>query len=216
MSTKASLASGYRFRLILMTLLMLGFGAYCIYDATVAYPLSRDIGAAYEQVKADHPETYPQVWPAEAERLGYPTDVPKKAKTDTDILTQWVMAAIVLPVGLFFGFKLLKENGRWVAMDEQGLTASGGHAVAWDGVTGLEDERWKTKGIAHVVYGGDGGTERRILLDDFKLEREATKAIYERTLAQVRPGVTAKVEASPAPAAAESRGDGDGAADAVV
>ena len=191
MSTKASVASGYRFRLILMTLLMLGFGAYCVYDATVGYPYLRDQAAAYEKVKAEHPDDFNEVWPQVAPGLGYKPEVPRKAKTDTDILTQWVMAAIVLPVGLFFGFKLLKESGRWVAMDDDGLTASGGHAAAWGDVTGLEDERWKTKGIAHVVYRDGAGKERRILLDDFKLERDPTKAIHERTLRQVRPDAAA-------------------------
>lgn len=211
MSVKATIATGYRLRLLLMTLMMLGFGVYCVYDGHIAYPKTKEIGLAYQELKTQHPDDFPERWPALAESNGWPTKVPKKIKTeaeyDSDIKTQWIMAAITGPLGLWFGFKLLRESFRWVAMDEaKGLTASGGHDAPWDSLTGLERERWKTKGIAQVVYQDAGrGKERKILLDDFKSDRAAIGRIYDAVLERVAPEeAAANVAAKDAVAAAEA------------
>ncbi len=229
MNVKATIATGYRLRLVLMSLLMLGFGVYCVYDGHIAYPQTKEIGLAYQELKEANPNTFPELWPALAKENGWSTKVPKKIKTeaeyDSDIKTQWIMAAITGPLGLWFGFKLLRENFRWVAMDDKGLTASGGHEAPWDSITGLQRERWKTKGIAHVVYrDASGSKERKILLDDFKSDREATAKIYDAVLKQVDPEEAAANAAKDAAEAAritpldaavadaDAQDDADGAA----
>jgi len=216
MSVKATIATGYRLRLLLMTLMMLGFGVYCVYDGHVAYPKTKEIGLAYQELSDQHPDDFPERWPALAESNGWPTKVPGKIKSeaeyDSDIKTQWIMAAITLPLGLFFGYKLLRESFRWVAMDEAtGLTASGGHDAPWEKITGLERERWKTKGIAKVVYQDAArNSERRILLDDFKSDRAAIGKIYDAVLTRVAPEEAAANVAAKAavvdPAVEESGG----------
>jgi len=37
MSVKATIATGYRLRLLLMTLMMLGFGVYCVYAKALRF-----------------------------------------------------------------------------------------------------------------------------------------------------------------------------------
>lgn len=181
-NVKATISPGYRWRLVLITLLMLGFGAYCIYDWQVAYPRTKEIGLAYQQIKAENPDDYPEVWKAHATENGWPTSSTKikiksEADYDSDIRTQLIMALITMPIGLFFLYKLITESLRWVEMDQQGVTASGGHVAPWDSLKSLDETRWKTKGIAKLHYRAAAGGERVILLDDFKSEREPIKAI---------------------------------------
>ena len=220
MSVKATIATGYRLRLVLMTLMMLGFGVYCVYDGHIGYPKTKEIGLAYQELKDQHPDDYPERWPDLAKSNGWPTKVPKKLKSeadyDSDIMTQWIMAAIVLPLGLWFGYKLIRESGRWVAMDPAtGLTGSGGHDAPWDSLAGLESERWKTKGIARVVYReAASGKDRKILLDDFKSDRAAIGQIYDAVLERVDPEAFAAAAAAKTEAQAEASAEPEEAAEA--
>ncbi|MEM6853665.1 MAG: hypothetical protein AAF593_04570 [Planctomycetota bacterium] len=173
---KSTISPGYRWRLILITLIMLGFGAYCVYDWRIGYPLKVEKYETYNQIMEDNPNDYPTVWTAYAAEKGWPDKVPGR-KTSTDVFTQLLMALITVPLGLFFLFKLVKENTRWVAMDDNGITASGGHTVPWESIKSLDETKWKTKGIAYLHYAADNNRERKILLDDFKQEREPTKQI---------------------------------------
>ncbi|MBB6431727.1 hypothetical protein [Algisphaera agarilytica] len=190
-TVKSTISSGYRWRLILITFIMLGFGAYCIYDWQIGYPKIKEIGLAYVDIKEANPDDYPQVWKEYASERGWKTTPPKKIKKaseyDKDIFTQLLMAMITVPLGLFFLFKLVRENGRWVAMDENGITASGGHTMPWDSIKSLNEEKWKTKGIALLHYTDANGSERKVLLDDFKQEREPTTAIVSRVQQLLNP-----------------------------
>ncbi|MEM9419030.1 MAG: hypothetical protein AAGA25_08290 [Planctomycetota bacterium] len=190
-----------------MTFIMLGFGAYCIYDWQIGYPKIKEIGLAYVEVKEANPDTFPQVWKEHAAERGWPTDTPKKIKTakqyDTDIFTQLLMALITLPLGLFFLSKLVRESCRWVAMDDNGITASGGHKVPWDAIKSLDEEKWKTKGIAWLHYADANGSERKVLLDDFKQQREPTTAIVQQIQGLL----------NPAPAEDEVAGEPEGTFD---
>ncbi|MEM1107479.1 MAG: hypothetical protein AAGH99_02190 [Planctomycetota bacterium] len=175
-NVKTQISNGYRWRLILITLMMLGFGAYCVYDWQVGYPLKVEKYETYNEIKEQNPDDYPEVWKAYTEEKGWANKVPGR-KTSTDVKTQLVMALITVPLGVFFLLKFVKENGRWVAMDDKGITASGGHTVPWESIKSLDETKWKTKGIAWLCYADENERERKILLDDFKQERESVKYI---------------------------------------
>lgn len=188
---KATISSGYRWRLVLISLLMLGFGVYCLYDWQVTYPRTKEIGLTYQALKESNPENYPELWPSVAAESGWPTEPPLKIKNekqyDTDIFTQLLMALITLPIGFYFLGKLILESRRWVAMDEQGLTASGGRRIPWSHIQSVDDTRWKTKGILWVHYVDEQGRAGKVLLDDFKAEREPVKRIVEAVQAHLYP-----------------------------
>lgn len=187
MNVKATISPGYRWRLVLISVVMLGFGLYCVYDWQVGYPAAQAKYEKYLELKEANPESSPQqLWVQHAQSQGWSTKVPKEV-TDRDIFTQLVMACIVLPIGVFFLFKLVIECRRWVAMDDEGVTGSGGHAASWDQMTGLDKERWRTKGIAYLVYEREGGGSRKLLLDDFKSERSAIKQIVDAIDARLNP-----------------------------
>lgn len=199
-TAKATISPGYRWRLVLITFIMLGFGAYCVYDWQIGYPLKVEKFETYNEIKEQNPDDYPLVWKAYAEEQGWANKVPGR-KTSQDVFTQLLMALITVPLGLFFLFKLVKENGRWVAMDEQGLTASGGHTIPWESIKSLDETKWKTKGIAYLHYADANGSERKILLDDFKQEREPVKQIVTHVQGLLNPAPAEDaVAASIAPA----------------
>lgn len=199
-SVKATISSGYRWRLILITFLMLGFGAYCIYDWRIGYPKIKEIGLAYQAFTEANPKDYPQLWPQFAAERGWSIKVPKKIKTpeayDSDIFTQLIMALITVPLGLFFLVKLFVENGRWVAMDPSGIAGSGGRRVAWDAIERLDEERWKTKGIAYLHYRDETGRSHKMLLDDFKSEREPIDVIVKHVQKLLNPEAAPTNEAA--------------------
>ena len=177
MSLKAPTRSGYRWRLGLIGLAMLGFGLYCVYDWQIGYPHKKHVYESYLQIKEQYPQTYPTQWDIYAREQGWSTKVDEK--TDTDIRTQLIMALIVLPIGLYFTWKFIVSLNRWIAMDERGLSASGGKQVPYESIRGVDWSRWKTKGIAVVRY-DDGGKERRLVLDDWKYETQPIKDMATR------------------------------------
>ncbi len=178
MSLKANTRSGYRWRLGLIGLAMLGFGLYCVYDWQIGYPHQKAVYEAYLDIKEQHPQTYPTEWDRYATERGWSTNVPK-GKTDSDIRTQLIMALIVLPIGLFFTWKFIASLNRWIAMDERGLSASGGRVVPYESIKGVDWSRWKTKGIAAVRY-DNGSGDRRLVLDDWKYESQPIKDMATR------------------------------------
>ncbi|MEM6457973.1 MAG: hypothetical protein AAF710_01120 [Planctomycetota bacterium] len=189
-TVRAAISPGYRGRLVLITLMMLGFGAYCVYDWRIGYPAQVEVYQAFLEVREQHPDNFNEVWPERAAAEGWDEKYPKE-RTDRDVFTQFLMALITVPIGLFFLFKLVKENGRWVAMDGSGITASGGHEVKWDQIKSLDETRWKTKGIAWLHYAAADGGEKKILLDDFKSQREPIAQIVAAVQGRLSPEVPA-------------------------
>lgn len=190
----ARIGNNYRWRLALIGLGFTAVGIYCVYDGFVAYPQQKEIFDAWTTVTQ---EQGPEKWADHAAARGWPTDQPKK-RTNFDIYTQFVMAAIFLPVGLIFTWGLIRSFSRFVSMDEQGLRASGGRQCRFDQIVGLDDRRWKNKGISVVQYQLDNGSTGTILLDDWKFDRESTVAIHDRVARQLGASDDAAAAAQPA------------------
>ena len=90
-------------------------------------------------------------------------------------------------------------------MSDDGLTARGGHDVPWSSIKRLDETKWKTKGIAWVHYQESTGGDRRLLLDDFKMQREPIKAMVQRIQALLNPPQESTDATTDQPA--ESTGD---------
>jgi len=194
MNIKATMSSGYRWRLVLISVAMVAFGCWSLYDWKIAYPQKQVRYEAFMQLKADNPDaSTEQLWLEYAPTQGWSTKVPT-GKTPQDIFTQLIMALITLPIGLFFTAKFLIESRHWVAMDDQGVTANGGRVAPWDSMTGLDKTKWQRKGIALLSY-DDGGRTRTILLDDFKADRQAIKTIVTAVDMRLNPEEAAEAAA---------------------
>lgn len=185
MAAKATIRPGYRWRLGIISLAMLAFGGWFIYDGLVAYPRQQTVHETYERIRAENEQDWQTVWVAEAQANGWPQDPPKPV-SDLDIIIQLVCAGITLPLGIIFGLSFVRAGGRWLATDEQGLHTSWGQHATWDAIREIDKTRWKTKGIAVVRY-DDGGTTRKITLDDWKYDREPVGAMLAEVEAHHAP-----------------------------
>lgn len=182
MDIKASIDKdtfGYRNRLLLIALGALFWAGYCVYDAVEGYPKQIERRAQFEALQEKHPEDWKDHWPEMAEANGWdPTKEPNK-RTQGDILTQWVMFAGTLPIGLLCLFSVAKWSRRFIGIDETTLYANGGVEVPFDKIARIDASRWDRKGIARVYYTIDD-IEKSILIDDFKFERQPTNEIFKR------------------------------------
>ena len=119
------------------------------------------------------------MWLDFAKKKGWPQEVEKvpRARSDFDIATQFMMFSITFLIGLVYGLTVLRSLNRWIEVDEQGLNTSWGQRVPFDVITRLSKRRWE-KGVAVVSY-NDGAGEQKLVLDDWKFDREATDLIVE-------------------------------------
>lgn len=182
MKHKAAMVMGYRVRLLIISLMLLLFTAWCAYDGFVAYPEQKELYEKYLQVTENAPLAE-KAWVEYAQANGLPTSEPSET-TQMDIYTQYIMGGALLPIGLFMLAVFFITGTKWIGVDDDALVASGGKRATWDSIRDLDKSRWKTKGIA-VVYFNHQGKPDKITLDDWKYERDTTveilRVIEEKT-----------------------------------
>lgn len=186
MATRAAISPGYRWRLGIIGLVCLGFAAYCFYDGYYAYPLQRKTFVEFQKIQEENPLDYQEKWTEHAKERGYSLEKPVE-RTQMDIWTQYIMMAIVLPFGVIFTVSFLRSGGRWIEMNERGITTSSGQDVPFESITQLNKERWYTKGIATVRYRSDEGIERTLILDDWKFQREPITEMVDKVHSLLKP-----------------------------
>ncbi len=188
MKIRADIRKGYLARPAIMTLMLLGFGVAFLYDGFVAYPREDAMFTAYRDIVHRHTASdgkydvsaIDAAWTQAAEDNGWPVvfsgDAPGRPHPGWDIPTQKVLGFICLPLGLVVGFGFVRQIGRWIEVDEQGLTASWGPKMVWSQIVRLDKSKWQGKGIAYLHYGDQTG-DKRLKLDDWEYEREPMQAI---------------------------------------
>ncbi len=181
MSVRAKISKGYIWRPGVIGAMALLFSGWFLYDGTVAYPLQQKMWSDYNQIMQDNPgdpNVPARLWAEHAAAKGWPTGTPKKKVEDKDILTQKVIAGITGPVGIYFLATFFLTLGRWVEADEQAVRTSSGQQADYESIASIDKSRWQRKGIA-VVHYDSHGRSGRIVLDDWKFDREPTKRILE-------------------------------------
>ncbi len=158
-------------RLALFAGIFLAYACWSAYDGFVAYPEINRKAGHFEDYKKQHAD-WRETWPAYAKANGYPED-PDPAKGAFSMYAQYVQLGITLPIGLAALVAYLRGFKRFVAADEKGLVTDGGQRADFAGITNLNKDRWKTKGIAVVSYQAEG-IERKLVLDDWKYDRDPT------------------------------------------
>ncbi|MEM6394422.1 MAG: hypothetical protein AAF797_16770 [Planctomycetota bacterium] len=206
--TKATISGGYRWRPGLIALFCIGFGFYCLYDGFIAYPKQIEQFDKLELIvaKADpqHPEHDPEyvnwrsqeTWNKLAEKHGIEGSITEvesySDRSQGDVYTQFIMASIVFPIGLYALYIYISSGSRFVEADHEGVRDHKKQSAAWSDLTGIENPKWDTKGIARLVFKNSDGSEGRILLDDWKFDTEPTRAIYTEALRHADPEAYAK------------------------
>jgi len=204
MSVRAPISKGYIWRPGLIGLAALAAGGWFLYDGAVKYPRQQQMWQAHNQITREHvddPIEAAKAWEDLAAANGWSSKKPVE-KTDTDIMTQKIIAGITVPVGLYFCVVFLTSRSKWVEADEQGLATSSGQRSAYESIISVDKSRWQSKGIA-VVHTKDNGQAGRIVLDDWKYEREPTKRILEAVEERTAFGDDAESEGDEAPMEAD-------------
>lgn len=186
----------------------IAFMFYCLYDGYINYPAQMVRGKAlvtlaqenlpndkwedvrrahgpddaYQIIKKQIPD-YPnlkEAWETKAAAEGWPKIPPKKLRTDGDILGQYVMAAIALAGGIWFITTVLRTNGRWFELNENGITSRWGESFSLDQVTAIDKKQWRDKGIARVRYKTPSGRQKTFVVDNYKYHKKTTDEILRQ------------------------------------
>ena len=96
------------------------------------------------------------------------------------------MMAMMLPIGFYCGIKFIAAGSQWIASDDEGVTTSSGEKVSYGAITKLNKIKWDKKGIAFVHYQSERGLQR-LVIDDWKFEREPTDQIFLDVEAHLTP-----------------------------
>lgn len=137
----------------LMTVLLLGFGIWCIRDGFFEWP--RQIAAAQERRE-------------------------KEPHSRMDVLINQFLGIVLPPAGLFMlGWTLYRSRGV-VRFSKDTLHVPGHPPVPLSAITGVDDKLWERKGIAFVSYQLPTGLRGTLRLDDFIYDRPPIDQIYER------------------------------------
>ena len=190
MNLRTEINPRFLLRMGIVSLFCLGMAAYCYYDGKYAYPTQRERSLAYLDFKEKNPDIGEKdlydLWKVEAAEKGWDPGVAGKEKTPYGVpkeeymfAQQFYMGGFTGLLGLFFLAKLIRNYGRWIEADENGLRSSENREVKYDQITALNKKKWDNKGIAKVLYEVDG-KKSKIILDDCNYVRDTTNAILRR------------------------------------
>ncbi len=177
MTIRAERDPRFYLRFLLIGLAALGFACWALYDGMIGYPLAQERALVFEKLLE---ENRGDDWDAEAAKRGWSTTPPAASKPheeyEVDVKMQFWMAGGSALVGFFPLLSVWRSRGRWIELDNQGLTSSWGQTVAFDQAESLEKRQWRSKGIAKLRY-SDGARKQTFVIDDFKFKREPTDKI---------------------------------------
>ncbi len=186
MKIRAESNNGFLQRFLLIAIVCMGFGLYCLYDGFIAYPkeLARSIGYyAYHELDDDEkPDVidedldldFEAKWELLAAENNWSIDKPKKrpAIIQSDIIWQYGMAIVAFLVGLPVLYNYLNSRNSWMESDGEQVATSWGQTMKFDQVVYIDKRKWEKKGVAKITYRVDE-QERKLVIDDFKFDRTA-------------------------------------------
>ncbi len=200
---EAKMSASWAVRMLIAGLAFLGFGCWSVYDGKVKYP---KVQRAFEQCVQ---EGRIEQWPSIAGQHGWKQEIKEERGpageriryiySAWDLRTQFIMAAICLPIGLYILGRLIYTAPRKVAADEEALYATSGARIPYAAIRTIDKKKWDRKGIAVVHYDLDG-RPGKATIDDWIFKNAAA------VLTQVE-----KVLNPPPPEPPEASAGADGA-----
>jgi hypothetical protein len=182
--TEAKINKEWAVRMLVIAIMFIGGGCWFVYDGAVAWPAENDRYAIYKEI-LDQGDQADKSWQEVFQENGWSTRKPPKEHSETDILTQFIIASLCFPIGLLALIWLLLNARRSVVADDQAVTFAG-KQMRYDEITDIDKSRWDSKGIVVLISG-----EQRMKLDDWKFR--GVKDVLER-VEQVRSGGVEKEE----------------------
>ncbi|NCO37121.1 MAG: hypothetical protein GW911_19485 [Armatimonadetes bacterium] len=164
----AKLSHEYTRRLVIVALLLLGWGLASVYDGAVRYPEQNRRRAkfdSFEKKKAADPG-WKTKWKDYARSQGWEAE-PPKYHSSLDIEMQFVMAVLCVPLGLGALLLFVRNRRLQFSADATGLHGFGSEVIPYSAVTAVDKRLWDDKGIA-VLQVEANGRRRKVPLDDWK------------------------------------------------
>lgn len=172
----ANMSSSYLWRIGLIVLFCFGMSLWFLYDGAVKYPAQRERALMYQTL--DEQNRLGE-WKEITSERGWPLEYPGDPMPPYKITAQFIMAAMAFPPGFLYLIFFLRCRGRWIEASETGLRTSWGQQLEFGDILALDKKKWKAKGIAKLKY-QQGNRKRRLVLDDYKYDREPTGAILRQ------------------------------------
>jgi hypothetical protein len=155
----------------LIPVFLLGFSLWFLWDGLVGYPRSNERWDAHERLKAKSGE-----WDQYCTARGWTTEPPHKRYERSELIGQYVCAAVAGAVGAFSLMYWLRARKMFIRSEAGAVITPSGKRVPYESITHADLGKWKSKGLATVFYSLDGA-KGRFVLDDAKYEPTALDAI---------------------------------------
>jgi hypothetical protein len=168
---------GYRWKHLIMAVLMIAGGMWFAYDGWVKWPaenrraeqVQREKEIAEEERKTDKIESLA----AELSKL--------KRHTELDLGIQKALACLLPGFGIFWAVWTIRETRGQYRMIGDKIEFPGHPPITYENIRRIDKRRWDRKGVAFLHYEhGDPPQPGIVKLDDFAYERRPTDEILEK------------------------------------
>jgi hypothetical protein len=167
---------GYRWKHLIMSILMIAGGMWFAYDGWINWPkMNVDAARVEKQLeRAQHDKDDKKAAELSAELRKY------EKHNDASILLQKILAFVLPGFGLFWGTWTIKDTRGQYRLAGDTLHVPGHPPVPFDHIRRIDKRKWDRKGIAYLHYEhGAPPTQRVLKLDDYAYERKPTDDILE-------------------------------------
>ena len=181
----AKAGKSYRWRRYIMVALLIGAGAWFLYDGYKGWPEhNRKLDEA-EQMRNDAEAAHDQ---PRYDAISHQISRMHARYSDSSLFLQKLLGFALPPIGIIFLIRMLKASRGEIRLKDDVITAPGHPPIPFTAIRELDKRQWDRKGIAIVTYEVDGRMGI-LTLDDFVYDQDPIDAIYDRVLKYVLPPV---------------------------
>ena len=168
---------GYRWKHLVMSVLMIAGGAWFAYDGWINWPRMNQQAARVEREleAAQRAGNEPKKNELAVELRKY------EKHNDASILIQKILAITLPSFGLVWGVWTLRATRGSYRLAGDTLHVPGHPPVTFNNIRRIDKRRWDRKGIAYLHYEhGKPPSRGALKIDDFAYQRKETDEILER------------------------------------
>ena len=168
---------GYRWKHLVMSVLMIAGGAWFAYDGWINWPNMNTQAARVEKEL----ETAQRA-NNEQKKNDLAVELRKYEKhNDASILIQKILATTLPTFGLFWGIWTIRATRGSYRLGADTLHVPGHPPVTFNNIRRIDKRRWDRKGIVYLHYEyGQPPAPGVLKLDDFAYQRKETDEILQR------------------------------------